>query len=124
MTLDDFFAGQEEARRIFDALSAAVEAVGPSEVRVSKSQVAFWRQRAFAWAWAPGKYLRGRDLAPLVLTVALRRRDSSPRWKEIVEPRPGRFTHHLELRSAAEVDGEVSAWLREAWEDAGMPRSH
>lgn len=123
MTLDDFFAGQEEPRRIFDALSAAVEAVGPVEVRVTGSQVAFWRQRAFAWAWVPGKYLRGRDLAPLVLTVALRRWDASPRWKEIVEPRPGRFTHHLELRSAADIDEEVGAWLREAWEDAGQAAS-
>ncbi len=123
MTIDDFFAGQEEPRRIFDALSAAVEAVVPVEVRVTKSQVAFRRRRAFAWAWVPGKYLGGRRLAPLVLTVALRRRDSSPRWKEIVEPRPGRFTHHLELRSEADIDGEVGAWLREAWEDAGQAAS-
>jgi hypothetical protein len=50
-----------------------------------------------------------------VLTVGLRRRDGSPRWKQIVEPYPGRFTHHLELRSPGEVDAEVEAWLREAW---------
>jgi hypothetical protein len=118
MTLDDFFAGKEEPRLIFDAVRGVVDAVGPSEIRVTKSQVAFRRRRAFAWAWMPGQYLGGRH-APLVLTVALRRRDPSARWKEIVEPRPGRFTHHLELRSAADIDGEVSGWLGEAWEDAG-----
>jgi hypothetical protein len=65
----------------------------------------------------PGTYLRGRH-APLVLTISLRRRDSSTRWKEIVEPTPGRFTHHLELRSATDVDDQVRSWLREAWADA------
>lgn len=39
---------------------------------MTKSQVAFYRRKAFAWAWMPGKYLRGRG-APLVLTLALRR---------------------------------------------------
>ena len=114
MTLDEFFAGQEESRQIFEALRTAVGALGPAEVRVTKSQVAFRRRRAFAWAWMPGAYLRGRH-APLVLTVALRRHDSSPRWKQIVEPAPGRFTHHLELRSTADVDDEVCSWLQEAW---------
>ncbi len=117
MTLDDFFAGQEESRLIFETLRSALDAVGKAELRVTKSQVAFRRRRAFAWAWMPGTYLRGRH-APLVLTISLRRRDPSPRWKEIVEPRPGRFTHHLELRSSADIDDEVRSWLQEAWADA------
>jgi hypothetical protein len=53
-----------------------------------------------------------------VLTVALRRRDTSPRWKEIVEPVPGRFTHHLELFTAAGIDDQVRTWLHEAWDAA------
>ena len=114
VTLDDFFAGQPDSRRIFDALHSAVDALGLAQIRVTKSQVAFRRRRAFAWAWMPGMYLRGKH-APLVLTLSRRRRDSSPRWKEIVEPAPGRFTHHLELHSAADIDDEVRAWLHEAW---------
>jgi hypothetical protein len=62
-------------------------------------------------------YLHG-NTAPLVLSVALRRRDESPRWKEIVEPAPGRFMHHLALYSPAEIDGAVLRWLQEAWEQA------
>jgi len=81
---------------------------------VTKSQVAFRRRRAFAWAWMPGAYLRG-QVAPLVLTLSFRRREPSPRWKEVVESYPGRFAHHLELRSTAEIDDEVRAWLQEAW---------
>jgi len=115
MTLDEFFAGYEESRRIFDALHAAIEALGPVEARVSKSQVAFRRRRPFAWAWVPARYLRGSP-APLVLTLSFDRRDGSPRWKEIVEPAPGRFTHHLELHAPSEIDDEVRDWLQEAWD--------
>lgn len=118
MTIDEFFAGFPESRALFDAVQAAVAAIGRAEVRVTKSQVAFRHTRAFAWAWMPDQYL-GAGHAPLVLTLALRRRDPSPRWKEIVEPAPGRFTHHLELRSAADVDAQVRRWMEEAWEQAG-----
>jgi len=118
MTLDEFFSGFDEARRIFDALQTAINALGAVEVRVTRSQVAFRRRKAFAWAWTPGRYLHGLH-APLVLTLSFARRDNSPRWKEIVEPAPGCFTHHLELHSEAEIDEQVQRWLREAWEEAG-----
>lgn len=117
LPLDAFFAGQPLARQIFEAVRAAVDAAGPAQLRVSKSQVAFWRRRPFAAAWRPGQYLRG-PTAPLVLTLLLRRRIDSPRWKAVVEPVAGRFTHHLELFDPAGVDGEVRAWLRAAFEDA------
>ena len=114
MTLDEFFDGHREARHLYDAVAEAVSGIGSVTVRVSKSQVAFRRRSGFAFVWRPGMYLR--KAAPLVLSVALRRRDDSPRWKEVVEPAPGRFTHHLELRSEADVDEEVRGWLQEAWE--------
>jgi len=118
MTLDEFFAGYEASRSIFEVLREAIDELGPSEMRVAKSQVAFYRRKAFAWAWMPDRHLHGKH-APLVLTLGFRYRDSSPRWKEIVEPYPGRFTHHLELYSAADIDDEVIAWLRAAWKVAG-----
>jgi hypothetical protein len=113
MTLDEFFAGWEESRRVFDALCGAVETTGATDIRVTKSQVAFRRRRAFAWAWVPDRYLRGKH-APLVLSLPFRHRDPSPRWKQVVEPAPGRFMHHLELHSVGEIDDEVRAWLQEA----------
>ena len=118
MTLDEFFSGQDEARQLFETVRSAVEDIGPAELRVTRSQVAFRRRRAFAWVWRPAQYLR-RKGAPLVLTVGLRCRNTSPRWKEVVEPYPGRFTHHLELYAPTEVDAEVCQWLSEAWAAAG-----
>ena len=117
MTLDEFFSGFQESRRLFDSLRAAIETISPVEVRVTKSQIAFRRGKAFAWAWAPDRYLRGGH-APLVLTMSFPKRDDSRCWKEIVEPAPGRFTHHLEPYAEAEIDDEVRRWLKEAWEAA------
>jgi hypothetical protein len=96
MTLDEYFNGKDESRQLFESLRSLIETVGTVEIRVTKSQVAFRRGRTFAWAWMPAQYVRGRT-APLVLTISLHHRDESSRWKEIVEPVAGRFTHHLEV---------------------------
>ena len=117
MTLDEFLTGYEDSRRLFGDVRAVVEAIGAAHIRVGKSQISFRRRRAFAWAWIPDRYLRGTH-APLVLTLSLGHTDASPRWKQIVEPSPGRFTHHLELYVSADIDAEVRACLREAWEAA------
>lgn len=115
--VETFFAGRAIARRVYAAVERAVADAGASTVRVTKSQVAFSRRRGFAWAWTPDRWLHGKT-APLVVSIALSRRDGSPRWKEVVEPRPGRFMHHLELGSTREVDNEVRSWLAEAWAQA------
>ena len=51
----------------------AVRALGPVEVRVSRSQVAFRRRRGFAYVWRPGRYVR--SAVPAVLSVVLPARD-------------------------------------------------
>jgi len=109
-----FFTGYEAAQPLFEALRLAIDGLGPVTLRVGQSQISFRRRIAFAWAWTPDRYLRGNQ-APLVLSVALRRRDPSPRWKEVVEPAPGRFMHHLELRDIGEIDDEVRDWLAAAY---------
>ncbi|HPH94847.1 MAG TPA: hypothetical protein PKW33_01555 [Anaerolineaceae bacterium] len=46
-------------------------------------------------------------------------RSSSQRWKEIVEPAPGKLMHHPEIWTADDLDEEVKVWLKEACESAG-----
>lgn len=111
------FDGDEQARDLYVVVFDAVTGLGEVGVRVGKSQVAFRRRRSFAAVWSPGRYLRGKT-APLVLTIYLPIRDPSSRWKQIVEPTEGRFTHHLELWQQADVDDEVIRWLRQAWRAA------
>jgi hypothetical protein len=114
MTLEEFFQGYQESRLFFDAVREMLDTIGLTEMRISKSQIAFWRSKAVARVWIPARYLKG-DLAPLVLTLGFTHRDESPRWKEIVEPAPGHFTHHLEIWTLGDLDEQVRSWLEQAW---------
>jgi hypothetical protein len=117
--LDAFFDNYPDSRRIFDKLMITMDLIGPAELRVSKSQIVLRRKKDFAWIWIPGRYLKGNLVAPLVLSLNYSSRDPSNCWKEIVEPYPGRFMHHLEIFSETEIDDEVCAWLKSARETAG-----
>ncbi len=115
--IDRFFEQRPLAKALFEAVDFIMQEVAPSTPHVTRSQIVFRRRTAFAWVWTPDRWLKGQT-APLVLSLALRRRDASARWKEVVEPSPGHWMHHLELREPAEIDDRVRAWLREAWESA------
>lgn len=111
-------AGHPVALEVLARVRELLDALGPYDLRVSRSQLAFRRRRGFAYLWRPGQYLSG-PVAEVVLSVVLGRQDPSLRWKEVVRPARAHWMHHLELRSAGELDGEVAAWLREAYDRAG-----
>jgi hypothetical protein len=116
--LEEYFRGRDpRAPMLFGTVRSTILSIGDAEVRVTKSQVAFRRRRSFAWVWLPGQYLSG-AVAPLVLTIDLDRFDTSPRWKEVAEPRLNHFMHHLEVRGVADLDDGVLECLREAWAKA------
>ena len=116
-TPDELFTGFPESLAVYRAVADAVAELGEADVAVSKSQVAFKRTRGFAYVWRPGQYVSS-DV-PAVLSIALSHEVTSARWKEVVHPSPRTWMHHLELRTAAEVDDEARAWLREAYDEAG-----
>jgi Domain of unknown function (DUF5655) len=116
--VDDFFAGHPLGRTAFDRVADLLSGTADVRWTVSRSQVAFRRRRAFAWLWLPGRWL-ARPAADVVLSVALDRRDPSPRFKEVVHPAQAHWMHHLEITDLDDVDDEVAAWLREAADRAG-----
>ncbi|MET1045077.1 MAG: DUF5655 domain-containing protein [Microbacteriaceae bacterium] len=117
VTAQEFFDDDPFGFELFEAIAERIELLGEVEVRVSTSQVAFRRQRGFAYVWRPGRYVRS-DV-PAVLSVALPREVPSPRWKEVAHPAPEVWMHHLEVRAVTDIDAEVDAWLREAYDAAG-----
>ncbi|HET6714167.1 MAG TPA: DUF5655 domain-containing protein [Actinomycetota bacterium] len=115
---EEFFVGHPAALAVFDRVRSILDEVGPHQVRTSKSQVGFRRGRGFAFLWLPDRYLHG-DVAEVVLSIALDRPIVSDRFKEVVQPAPGRWMHHLEVRHPGEIDDEVATWLRDAADRAG-----
>ena len=95
--------------------------MGPVHVRTTRSQVSFRRERGFAYLWLPGRWL-AKPGAEVVLSIALDRRDGSPRFKEVVHPAPKVWMHHLEVHALDDVDEQVVDWLREAQAHAAAPR--
>ncbi|MDX5317821.1 MAG: DUF5655 domain-containing protein [Actinomycetes bacterium] len=118
VAVDEFLAGHAFAREVHGAVLRMLEAAGPFTARATRSQLAYRRRRAFAWLWLPGTWL-ARPADDVVLTIALGRHDPSPRFKEVAHPSPRHWVHHLEVRALADLDDDVAAWLREAYERAG-----
>lgn len=117
VTPEEFLAHHPIARAVFEEVKTQLAELGPVEVRATKSQIAFRRTRGFAYLWLPGQYLSN-PAAEVVLSIALGRADSSPRWKEVAHPAAAQWVHHLEVHGPEEIDFEVVEWLREAAERA------
>ena len=115
---EEFFAERPDALRVYETVRAEVERLGPVEVRVTRSQVAFRRRRGFAYLWLPGRWLRN-PTADVVLSLVLDHRVPSTRFKQVVRPSPRTRVHHLEVRDVADIDDEVSGWLSDAYRGAG-----
>ena len=115
--MEAFLADSPVALAAFGRIHDAVTAPGPAHLRLSATQVTWADRRGFAFLWLPGRWLGPRG-APAVLSIAATRSIPSPRWKQVVEVRPGLWMHHLELAAGEDVDDEVVAWLDEGRRDA------
>lgn len=114
--VEALFRGDPLALAVVGRVREILAAIGEATVRVTKSQLAFRRRRGFAYLWPPVFPSPG---VPIVLSIALDRQDGSPRFKQVAHPAPRIWMHHLEIRDLAQLDDEVAAWLREAFELAG-----
>ncbi|MHB1260655.1 MAG: DUF5655 domain-containing protein [Thermoplasmatota archaeon] len=118
--IEEFFGPYPHGLPLFEAVLRAVRAFGPVEPAATKTQVSFRARTRFAWLWIPQMALK-RGPPDVYLTFDLSHCVDSPRIKEAIQVRPGRWVHHLRLASPRDVDAEVKAWLREAYEAVASP---
>ena len=109
-----FLGGDPGKIATFEAYEGAVLSCGESAMKVTKTQISWGNPFLFAMLSHPRR-AADRRAGALLATFGLHRRLDSPRILQAVEPYPGRWTHHLLLARPEEVDGEVAAWLAEAW---------
>ena len=118
-----FFDGHPEELALYEALFRAVEAAFPEgSVRVQKTQISFYSRHLFAAASLPVRRRKDWPKICLVVTVGLSYRLESPRVAAASEPYPGRWTHHILVTEAGQIDEELMGWLREAWDFAESKR--
>ncbi len=115
-----FFDAVPGAYPIYRAFKGAVlKAYPEAQIRVQKTQITFYAPRVFACA----SLLRARRKAELphpwiTVTLGLPYRLESPRAAVCTEPYPGRWTTHIVVGSAEEIDGELLRWVGEAYDFA------
>ena len=121
-----FFAGHREALGLYQALEETLYSSFPRvNKRVQKTQITFFSSHVFACV-SFARIRRKAELPDgwLTLTLGLPAPLDSPRVAVRCEPYPGRWTHHFVLSGAEELDGEMMAWIREAYDFAESKRQH
>lgn len=104
--------GSANALAIYEALETAVLTAWPDvRITVHGSQITFANRHGFAFVSLP----RRKGEVGLVVSFGLPSRAESPRVAAVVEPYPGRWTHHVQVRSVDEVDRELMGWIGAAY---------
>lgn len=115
--IDQFFSNQKIQIALYKAIIKKIKELGSVQIEVMKSQISFKACRKFAWVWIPKPWAK-RPKNSLVLTISLRRNITSTKIAEAVEPYPGRWTHHIIIKSENDLDQAVLSWLQEAYLNA------
>lgn len=110
-----FFQRSPAALALYQALLRRMEPCFPqAALRVQKTQISFYDRHLFAAVSLPRSARQFGPEAVLVLTLGLNRRLDDPRAAAVVEPYPGRFTHHIPLSGETDLDAALLGWLQEA----------
>ena len=102
-----FIRAAPQVRATFDAVLAAVSAMGPVQVLPEKTRIALHVRMSFAAFMPRRHWLSGH----LVLT----RRIDSPRFVRIDTISPRNVVHTFRLAAPGEVNAEFTGWLAEAY---------
>lgn len=114
-----FFDGRPTELSLYQALFHRMEAILPeTSVKVQKSQISFYRKHLFAAASLPIRRRKDWPKECILVTIGLPSRLASPRVSVAVEPYPNRWTHHIPVSRAEQIDDELLGWLREAYDFA------
>ena len=84
-------------------------------IKVSKTQISFSNKYNFAFVSLPTRNIKNRPKVCIILTFGLVRKIDHPRIEISVEPYPNRWTHHVIIQNADEVDGQIMEWIDEAY---------
>ena len=114
-----FFDGHGAELELYQALFTRLEAAFPeASVKVQKSQISFYNRHLFAATSLPLRRRKEWPKVCILVTIGLSYRLSSPRIAVATEPYPNRWTHHVVISEAGQIDEELLGWLREAYDFA------
>ena len=102
------FAGKPpEIRALFDRVAAMIQEIGPVQILPEKTRIAFHVRMSFAQLTPRRQWIDGH--------VVLARRLEHPRFTRVETFSPRNHLHAFRIASAADLDADFRAWLREAY---------
>ena len=119
-----FFNAHMDALPLYERLEGLIlEQIPDVKIKVSKTQISFSNKRGFAFvSFNPCRRAKERPEVWMTITFGLSYRKDSTRIDMATEPYPNRWTHHVMVGGAEEMDEELMGWLREAAEFAANKR--
>ncbi|MDD7040866.1 MAG: DUF5655 domain-containing protein [Oscillospiraceae bacterium] len=119
-----FFGEHLNALPMYERLEELVFGQIPDvRIKVAKTQITFANKRGFAFvSFNPCRKAKERPETWMTVTFGLDYRKESPRIDVVTEPYPGRWTHHVMVGNAEEIDEELIGWIREAADFAASKR--
>jgi len=109
--LDGIYSGAKgDLRPIHDALMVAIGKFGDFEIAPKKAYISLRRKKQFAMI---GPASRSR------VEVGINMKGVEPTGRLLAQPPGGMCQYKVNVTSAKEVDGELIAWIKRAYENAG-----
>lgn len=111
-----FFDKHMDALPLYETIEEKImKEIKNVQRKVQKSQISFYNKHLFACV-SFARVRKKKDCPPIfiVVTFGLGRRLESPRIEIATEPYPNRWTHHLLISDAREIDDELLSWIKEA----------
>lgn len=111
-----FFSEHMDALPLYQRLEALIlEQIPDVRIKVSKTQIGFFNKRGFAFvSFNPCRRAKDRPETWVTVTFGLVFRVDDPRIDVATEPYPNRWTHHVTVSRAEDMDGQLLGWIREA----------
>ena len=111
-----FFDEKPAALPLYEAFAKRLLAeIDNVTVKVQKTQISFSNKYNFAFvSLLPVRKAKARPETWTTVTFGLRYKKESPRIDAATEPYPNRWTHHMLISSADEIDDELMGWIKEA----------
>ena len=111
-----FFDAKPSALPLYEAFRAGLcERIPDARIEVKKTQISFFKRYMFAAvSFTPVRKAKDRPDPFLTVTFGLPYRKESTRIDAAVEAYPNRWTHHVMIGGAAEIDEEMLSWIEEA----------
>jgi hypothetical protein len=109
--VDEIYAGAKAPLRpIHDRVMAAIEAFGPFEIAPKKGYLSLRRKKQFAMVGPATK---------TQVEVGLNAKGLAAKGRLVAVPPGGMCQYKVRVGSPAEVDAELTSWIRAAYDAAG-----